>query len=281
MLLTECEWAGTRLQMNTRIERVEQRPSGGFILKTSSGPIQCQSLVVATGGLSIPNAGATGFGLELAQQFGLAVMPPRAALVPFTLQPRELERLKPLSGTALKVRVRCNGAQFTENLLFTHRGLSGPVILQISSYWAPGDTIRIDLFPDFDLIGWLLEQRNQHPRAELRTLVAEKLSKRLAATLCELWQIDRPINRFSDAEITEVAKRFGDWQLKPSGTEGYRTAEAMLAGVDTDELSSKTFESRRVPGLYFIGEVVDVTGWLGGYNLQWAWASGHCAGQFV
>lgn len=281
MLLTECEWAGVELRMRTQIEGIKQHADGDFHVRTDQGDFRCQSLVIATGGLSIPNSGATGFGLEVAHQFGLKIIPTHAALVPFTLQPKELELFKPLAGVSVPASIACNGMRFRENLLFTHRGLSGPAVLQISNYWQPGDRISINLFPDLDLHAWLQNQRQQRPKAELRTLLGEHLSKRLAALLCELWHCDKPINQFHENELQAVAEKFSSWQVKPSGTEGYRTAEVMQGGVDTDELSSKTFEARKVPGLYFIGEVVDVTGWLGGYNLQWAWASGHCAGQFV
>ncbi len=281
MLLTECEWAGVKVQTGTEIKAVKPLPGGGFEVTTAGGPFQCRSLVVASGGLSFPNAGASALGYQLAQQFGLNIIATTAALVPFTLQPKQLQRFKSLAGIATEVEVSCNGMRFRENLLFTHRGFSGPVILQISNYWRAGQTIEINLLPTLELYPWLQQQRRQRPRVELRNILGEQLTKRLAQTLCELWEIDLPIGQFNDKALLEVAGRFSRWPVKPSGTEGYRTAEVTRGGVDTDELSSKTMEAKRVPGLFFIGEVMDVTGWLGGYNFQWAWASGYCAGQYV
>ncbi len=281
MLLTECEWAQVKIQTRTEIKTVTQPEEGGFEIQTCGGPIRCQSLVIATGGLSFANAGASDLGYRIARQFGLNVLATNAALVPFTLQPEQLQRFGNLSGIAIPAAVSCNGKTFRENLLFTHRGLSGPVVLQISNYWQPGQSVSINLFPKTDLPALLQEARRLRPKAELRNVLAETLTKRLARILCELWQIDRPLGQFSDAGLQEVAERFSNWSIKPSGTEGYRTAEVTRGGVDTDELSSKTMEAKRVSGLYFIGEVMDVTGWLGGYNFQWAWASGFCAGQYV
>ncbi|WP_210396525.1 NAD(P)/FAD-dependent oxidoreductase [Motiliproteus sediminis] len=283
-LLTECEWAGVELQMNTEIHAVETLPEGGYRVQASGGAINCESLVIATGGLSFPNAGATDLGLRIARQFGLPCIRTHAALVPFTLQPRELEQLKPLAGIAVPARIRCGGAQFRENLLFTHRGISGPVVLQASNYWQPGQPIEIDLLPQLDLADWLKQQRQQKPRSALRTLLAQLLPKRLLQALESLGQLqalDETAAQLSDRRIEALQQALGQWRLVPSGTEGYRTAEVTLGGVDTHAISSKTFEAHSAPGLYFIGEVLDVTGWLGGYNLQWAWASGYCAGQYV
>lgn len=282
LLLTECEWAGVQLITETRVEGIAAREEGrGFRLNTSGGELSCNSLVIATGGLSIPNGGATGFAYDVARQFGLQVRDTRAALVPFTLQPADLEYTRPLSGISHPVAVSCNGACFHEALLFTHRGLSGPAILQISSYWQPGDTIEIDLFPALDLLPWLKQQREQRPKADLQTVLATQMSKRVVQALCEHWQFGGQMADLSNRRLAEIAERFHHWQLKPSGTEGYRTAEVTLGGISTEELSSRTLEAKKVPGLYFIGECLDVTGHLGGHNFQWAWASGVAAGQSV
>lgn len=280
LLLTECEWAGVEIMTETRVFDI-QPVNEGYALRTSRGQFSCESVVIATGGLSIPNGGATDFAYRIAEQFGLKVTPRQAALVPFTLQPDLLEHLKPLAGISQPVRVSCNRTGFNDNLLFTHRGLSGPAILQISSYWRSGDEIEIDLVPEVDLYAWLRQQRDQRPRVEVRNLMTRHMTRRLAHALCELWQVSGEIAQFSNARLAEVAQHFKQWRVKPSGTEGYRTAEVTLGGVDTTEISQKTFEAIRVPGLFFIGECLDVTGHLGGHNFQWAWASGYCAGQHV
>lgn len=280
LLLTECEWAGVEIMTETQVFEVKPTTSG-YALRTSRGQFVAESVVVATGGLSIPNGGATGFAYQIAEQFGLNVTPRQAALVPFTLQPDLLEHLKPLAGVSQPVRVSCNDVSFNDNLLFTHRGLSGPAILQISSYWCGGDAVEIDLVPGTDLEHWLRQQRDERPKAEVRTLMAQHMTKRLAQTLCDLWKIHDEIGQCRNARITEIAERFNRWQVKPSGTEGYRTAEVTLGGIDTAEVSQKTFAANKAPGLYFIGECLDVTGHLGGHNFQWAWASGYCAGQHV
>jgi predicted Rossmann fold flavoprotein len=280
MLLDECEAGDVRIDTSCKVEGVAQ-VDGGFVVHTLLGAIATPSLVVATGGLSIPSMGATGFGYELARQFGHTVLPTRAGLVPLTLSGTHQERFDGLSGVALPVSARCNGQQFDNFLLITHRGVSGPAILQISSYWQPGDNLRLDLLPQSDAFDALKALQAKRPAAELRTVLAELLPKRFAERLCEVWFESRPIRQFNDPALRAIAAQLNDWPLVASGTEGYRTAEVTLGGVDTDELSSSTMQSRRVPGLYFIGEVVDVTGWLGGYNFQWAWASGHAAGVAV
>lgn len=280
MLLDECEAGGVRIDTSCTVKGVAQ-VDGGFVVHTSLGAIAAQSLVVATGGLSIPSMGATGFGYELARQFGHTVLPTRAGLVPLTLSGKHQERFEGLSGVALPVSARCNGQQFDNFMLITHRGVSGPAILQISSYWQPGDDLRLDLLPQADGYEALKALQAKRPAAELRTVLAELLPKRFAERLCEVWFESRPIRQFNDPALRAIAAQLNDWPLVASGTEGYRTAEVTLGGVDTDELSSSTMQSKRVPGLYFIGEVVDVTGWLGGYNFQWAWASGHAAGVAV
>ncbi|MBL0041420.1 MAG: NAD(P)/FAD-dependent oxidoreductase [Xanthomonadales bacterium] len=277
MLLDECEAGGVRIDTSCRVDGVE-RIDGGFVVQTALGPIRTSALVVATGGLSIPSMGATGFGYELARQFGHTVLPTRAGLVPLTLSGKHQERFEGLSGVALPVSARCNGQQFDNFMLITHRGVSGPAILQISSYWRPGDDLRLDLLPQADAFAAFKDLQAKRPAAELRTALADLLPKRFAERLCEVWFESRPIKQFNDPELRAIAAQLQDWPLVASGTEGYRTAEVTLGGVDTDELSSTTMQSKHVPGLYFIGEVVDVTGWLGGYNFQWAWASGHAAG---
>ncbi|MCP1626883.1 putative Rossmann fold flavoprotein [Pseudomonas nitroreducens] len=283
LLLDECEQAGVDLRLDTSVSEIARLDEGGYQLQTSLGLIRCESLVIATGGLSIPTLGATGFGYQVARQFGHSVLPTRAGLVPFTLTDPQLKALcTELSGTSVEdCRVSCNGQSFVENILFTHRGLSGPAILQISSFWQPGDTVSIDLLPRIDLPVWLVEQQRERPNSELKTLLGELFTKKMAGLLAEQWFVSKPMKQYTPAELKVIAERLGDWQLVPAGTEGYRTAEVTLGGVDTREVSSKTLESLKSPGLYFVGEVLDVTGHLGGFNFQWAWASGYAAAQFV
>jgi len=281
MLLDECEAAGVRIEIGCSVEDVRTRDGGGFALRTARGPFAATSLVVASGGLSIPSMGASGFGYQLARQFGHAVLPTRAGLVPLTLSGTHSERVQDLSGVSLPVEATCNGQSFRNFMLITHRGLSGPSILQVSSYWQPGDTLQLDLLPVLDAEAHLREQRQSRPAAELKTVLSEQLPKRFAQRLCEAWFPNRPMRQYTDRELRDIAAQLHHWPITASGTEGYRTAEVTLGGVDTRELSSSSMESRRVPGLYFIGEVVDVTGWLGGYNFQWAWASGHAAGEIA
>jgi predicted Rossmann fold flavoprotein len=276
MLLDECAEVGARVETSCDVRSIEQA-HGRFVLDTAIGTVDAASLVVATGGLSIPSMGATGFGYEIARRFGHAVLPVRAALVPLTLSGTHLEWLEGLSGVALPVEARANGASFTNAMLITHRGLSGPAILQISSYWTPGDELRLDLMPEHDAFEWLAAQQKRHPNAELRTQLADALPKRLAQRLCERIG-SRPLREYRHAELRAIAAQLEDWPIVASGTEGYRTAEVTLGGVSTDAISSTTMESKLVRGLYFIGEVLDVTGHLGGFNFQWAWASAHAAG---
>ncbi|MGO4701489.1 NAD(P)/FAD-dependent oxidoreductase [Dyella sp. 2RAB6] len=278
MLLDECAAAGARVETSCAVDRV-RKTDEGFAVHTARGELHAQSLVVASGGLSIPSMGATGFGYELARQFGHQVLPTSAGLVPLTLSGKHQERYQDLSGLALPlVEARVGKRAFRAGMLFTHRGVSGPAILQISSYWQAGDDLRIDLLPDQDAAGWLQAQRNARPAMELKNVLGDLLPRRLAQRMCELWFESRPMKQYRPAELDAIAAQLRDWPLIASGTEGYRTAEVTLGGVDTDGLSSSTMQSKLVPGLYFIGEVVDVTGWLGGYNFQWAWASGHAAG---
>ncbi|MGQ0501216.1 MAG: NAD(P)/FAD-dependent oxidoreductase [Panacagrimonas sp.] len=278
MLMDECQSAGVRISTRTETRQVAHR-DGWFEVQTALGTLRAPRLVVATGGLSIPSLGGSGFGYELARQFGHPVRPLRAGLVPLTLSGRPLEDWQSLSGLSLPVEASCEGAAFSNAMLITHRGLSGPALLQISSYWQAGEPLRIDLMPHADASEFLVEQQRAHPGIELRSALSEILPKRFAQRFCELLAPRRPLRQFRAPELREVAARLHDWPVVPNGTEGYRTAEVTLGGVDTHELSSTTMASRRVPNLYFIGEVVDVTGWLGGYNFQWAWASAHACAQ--
>ena len=283
MLLDECAAAGVRVETGCSVEHVEhvENVDDGFRLDTTFGAFVTPKLVIASGGLSIPSMGASGFGYTIARQFGHNVLPTRAGLVPLTLSGKHSENLQNLSGVALPVEARCNNQGFRGAMLITHRGISGPAILQISSYWRPGDDLRIDLLPDRDAFDWLRVQQSERHAAEFKNVLADALPKRFAQRLCELWLPNKLMRQYRDAELRGIATQLKEWPLIASGTEGYRTAEVTLGGVDTNELSSTTMESKRVRGLYFIGEVVDVTGWLGGSNFQWAWASGHAAGEAV
>ena len=282
LLLSECDEAGVTLRLDTSVSEISKLDSG-YQLQTSAGAVRCESLVIATGGLSIPTLGATGFGYQVAKQFGHTLLPTRAGLVPFTITDPQLKALcTELSGTSVEdCVVSCNGQSFKENILFTHRGLSGPAILQISSFWQPGQAISINLLPHIDLPEWLEQQQRERPNSELKTLLAELFTKKMAGLLADNWFVSKPLKQYTHAELKAIAAQLGDWQLVPAGTEGYRTAEVTLGGVDTREVSSKTMESLKSPGLYFVGEVLDVTGHLGGFNFQWAWASGYAAAQFV
>lgn len=282
MLLKECADAGARIQLNTSITAIEAK-DGGFTLQNNQQSFNCSSLVIASGGLSIPTLGATGFGYQVAEQFGHTILPTRAGLVPFTLtDPALKEFCTALSGTSVDdCVVQCKGQSFKEDLLFTHRGLSGPVILQISSYWQPGDSIEIDLLSDRDASAWLLEQQALHPNMELKTLLSECFTRKMAQWLCEHWFANTPLKQYTAKQLSAIGQQLNHWQVTPSGTEGYRTAEVTLGGVDTQEVSSKTMQSHKQDNLYFIGEVLDISGHLGGFNFQWAWASGHAAGIVV
>ncbi|OYR13467.1 BaiN/RdsA family NAD(P)/FAD-dependent oxidoreductase [Brucella thiophenivorans] len=279
MLLDEMKHYGARLQLETSIENVD-KSERGFVVRHSGGSVTAKSLVIATGGKSIPKMGATGFGYDVAKQFGLRLVETRPGLVPLTFEPHLLERLKPLAGIAVDAVVSCKKTKFTEAMLFTHRGISGPSILQISSYWREGDEIAISMLPKTDLFEALRDQRSKNGKQALQTALSFFIPKKLA----QLIAADFPLTNLadlSDTVLRRVAAAVNDWHVKPAGSEGYRTAEVTLGGVDTRDLESKTMEAKSVAGLYFIGEVVDVTGWLGGYNFQWAWSSGWCAGQVV
>lgn len=289
ILLAECEWAGARVVTRCPVERIEHHPEAGdqrFTLTTAQGDIACRSLVVATGGLSIPTMGATGFGYDIAQQFGLRVTRRQAALVPFTLAGERLVLAQSLAGVALPVRVSCNDQAFSEALLFTHKGLSGPAILQISNYWQPGDSIEVDFLPGDSITELVQRWRAEGRKGEFKNLLAQVVPKRFAAAWLEADSELRPLAgktlaHLGKADLQALEQGLHRWRCVPAGTEGYRTAEVTRGGVDTRDVSSKTFEAREIPGLFFIGEVLDVTGWLGGYNFQWAWSSGYCAAQYV
>ncbi len=276
LLLKECEAAGVELRLNCPVTGV--RRAGGFVVETGQGAFECDSLVIATGGLSFPKLRATDFGYRIAEQFGLRILPPEPGLVPLTFGEAEQRSFAELSGVSLEAKVTAGGAGFRESILFTHRGLSGPAILQISNYLRAGP-ITLDLLPDVPAREMLLAERGTNK--ELKTVLGRFLPQRFVQQWCAHCAPSRPMNRYSTPELEEIARQLHGWEILPSGTEGYAKAEVTRGGVDTRELSSKTMESRRAGGLYFIGEVVDVTGWLGGYNFQWAWASGHAAGQFA
>ena len=297
VLLTECEWAGAEVRLKTSVTHINNRPVGegadsgassqalgddGFVLRAEGESIRCDKLVIASGGLSIPTLGAGPFAYRVAEQFGLRVLPTRAGLVPFTLQPADKEWLAALSGVSAEVRAEAGGRAFAEPMLITHRGLSGPAMLQVSSFWSPGEAVTVDWLPALaDPLAALREARKAQPAAGVEKWLRGFFSQRLAAALAEHFGWSGPLQHYSNEALAEIASVLKGWRFKPSGTEGYRTAEVTLGGIDTDAVSSKTFEVKSVPGLYFIGEALDVTGELGGFNFQWAWASGWCAGQAV
>lgn len=294
MLLDECEAAGVEIRTQCEVSRIEaietangEQPAR-YRLHTehrhAPATLECNSLVVATGALSVPTLGGSGFGYDIARQFNLPLTERRAGLVPFTFS----DALKPicerLSGLALEIRASCNGESFVENMLFTHRGMSGPAMLQISNYWHPGDELVVDLLPDRDAAQWLLQTKREQGRSRLRSVLSPSLAKGLVTELQQLWwpeRDDTPLAEWGDRQLASIGQQLNGWRLKPSGTEGYRTAEVTLGGVDTAAISSRTMEATSQPGLYFIGEVLDVTGHLGGFNFQWAWSSGYCAGLVV
>lgn len=280
MLLAECDDTLIEQRYQADVHHIEPLDSG-FSVHIGTEKVHCQSLVVATGGLSMPKLGATPFGYKIAEQFGLTVMPTTAGLVPFTLHTQDKEDFAELSGIAIPVEMNAeDGTVFREAMLFTHRGLSGPAVLQISSYWKAGQNVTINLVPDTDVEGLLTSSREKHPNQSLKNTLAKVLPKRFVEVLIERKQLqDKPLKQYNPKEFDEIKTQLENWAIKPNSTEGYRTAEVTLGGVDTDAISSKTMECKSVPGLYFIGEVLDVTGWLGGYNFQWCWSSGYAAGQ--
>lgn len=280
-LLNACDQHGVDIRLANNVENIEHGQQ--FTLNTSTGKVTAESLVIATGGPSIPKMGSSDFGVQIAKQFGLKSLPFRAGLVPFTFPQEELSKLyQPLAGVATDTLVSCNGQSFKEALLFTHRGLSGPAMLQISSYWHKGDSLLIDLLPELENATPLLSLKATNPALSLKKALQQHLPKRLVLQFIDLDYLpDVSLNSLPEKQLTAIVSALKNWQVTPSGTEGMRTAEVALGGVSTDEISSKTFEAKKQPGLYFIGETLDVTGHLGGYNFQWAWASGWCAGQFV
>jgi predicted Rossmann fold flavoprotein len=279
LLRTECDRGRVKWRMPCAVNAIVHERDA-YTVHTDQATFSAAALVVASGGLTVPKIGASPFGYKIAEQFGLRIIPPKPALVPLSLDPELLARFGDLSGISVDAEVSCNEGRFRENLLLTHRGLSGPAILQISSYWQSGPTslpIHIDLLPGQDARRWLNERR--HAKTQLHNILAEQLPKRFAQQWCEAHDLAKPVDQYSEAALTNVAEALHNWQIKPSGTLGYNKAEVTLGGVDTSGLSSKTMEATTIRGLYFIGEVVDVTGHLGGFNFQWAWASGHAAGN--
>jgi hypothetical protein len=281
LLLDDMRRAGVELRLAAVVQAVRQASAGGFELRAGGAEIRCQALVVATGGKSIPKMGATGFAYDLARQFGAPVIEPRPGLVPLTFEAGLLERTAPLAGVSVPVRVSAGKAAFDEALLFTHRGLSGPAILQVSSYWREGQPVTIDLAPGVDILAELKAEKAVQGRQAPATALARRLPRRLAQWIAEEQEATGNLADLNAARLEALAGAVNRWTVKPVGSEGYRTAEVTLGGVDTRALDSRTMAAKAVPGLYFIGEAVDVTGWLGGYNFQWAWASGWCAGQAV
>lgn len=282
ILLTECEWAGVTIKLRSEVLNVAKTGTG-YSVTTEQETLTCESLVVASGGLTMPKLGATPIGYKIAEQFGLKILPTMAALVPFTLHQHDKDRFEGLSGISIPCEVASeDGTVFKENILFTHRGLSGPAILQISSFWRAGQAVTINLLPELDLKQQLADWRETQAQKSLKNSLATILPKRFVEILYDSKAIpDCNINQLTHGQIDALADYIHAWQIKPNGTEGYRTAEVTLGGVDTDELSSKTFEAKKAKGLYFIGEVTDVTGWLGGYNFQYAWSCGFAAGQYA
>ena len=284
MLLDECSAVQVVIRTKSIISQIEPVEEGGFNLSVAGQKIHCESLVVASGGLSIPTLGASGFGYDIAEQFGLELLPRTAGLVPFTFSDWVKDISETNSGLSVDVEMSVNGTSFRENLLFTHRGISGPAALQLSSYWQPGQFISVNLLPGQDALALLLGYKQSNPKSLLRNLIAPLLSKGLTQSLqTRYWpqHAETPIAEIANATLETLADHLSNWQLKPSGTEGYRTAEVTLCGVNTDHISSKTMACKTQPDLYFIGEVLDVTGHLGGYNFQWAWASGYAAGSYA
>lgn len=282
ILLTECEWAGVNVSLRSEVLSVE-KTNEGYQVITNNGTYTGESLVVASGGLTMPKLGATPIGYKIAEQFGLNLLPTTAALVPFTLHNHDKERFEGLSGISIPTEVTSeNGTTFKENILFTHRGLSGPAILQISSFWQAGEYVSINLLPENSIETLINEWRESNPKKSLKNMLCTLLPKSFIEAMVSQQEItDKAINQLSKADVQQLNTYLHLWQIKPNGTEGYRTAEVTLGGVDTNELSSKTFEAKKAKGLYFIGEVIDVTGWLGGYNFQFAWSSGVACGLAV
>ncbi|RYW89417.1 NAD(P)/FAD-dependent oxidoreductase [Legionella pneumophila] len=281
MLLKECEQYGVAIYLNTVIEKIQKTNDYSFKIGTTKGKFHCHSLVIATGGLSIPTMGASPFAYKVAEQFAIKVWPTRAGLVPFTLDVLEKDRLSILSGIGIDSLVNNERNQFREHILFTHRGLSGPAILQLSSYWNPGESICINLLPEHNLMESLKTARAEAPHKQLNSVLSMYLPKRVVEVFIPQKLGEKKLADSSNKDLETISHLLQNWVVKPNGTEGYRTAEVTIGGVDCHAISSKTMEANNVPGLYFIGEALDVTGWLGGYNFQWAWSSGWAAGQVV
>jgi predicted Rossmann fold flavoprotein len=281
MLLDRCENLGVQIQLDCSINKVEKQNEDGFFLESNTSTFNCQSLVVATGAMSFPTMGATDFGHRLAKQFDINVTATTPGLVPFTFDAFEKQRFDGLSGVSMDSDIECNGQSFRENILFTHKGLSGPAVLQISSYWQPGNTVTVNCLPDIDLSESLKSLQKKTPNKHLVSILKNHFPERTIKAFCNPLDISKPLQNYKHSELEDIANLFQKWVFIPSGTEGYKKAEVTLGGVNTDEVSSKTFESKKVKGLFFIGEVLDVTGHLGGFNFQWAWASGYCCGQAV
>ena len=281
LLLNECSKNNVVIQLNTDIIKVDKKSMHHFIIETSKQHFHCESLVIATGGLSFPKMGASPFGYKIAEQFDIKVWPTYAGLVPFTLHKEDKQIFSNLSGIAIESIVSNEKKSFRENILFTHRGLSGPAILQISSYWQPGESVTINLLPDVNLLDKLNNSREKQPQLKLKNLLYKLLPKRLINAFIDKALLEKTLQEMSYEQFQDICIQVQAWSIKPNGTEGYRTAEVTLGGVDCDEKKKKTFEVNEVKGLYFIGEVLDITGWLGGYNFQWAWSSGWCAGQYI
>ena len=277
MLVEECRKAKVEIRLNCSVKEVSK--DNLFSVETNQGKFTCESLIIATGGLSIPKLGATDFGYRIAKQFGLKIVETLPALVPFVFKNNFPASFKNLAGVSLDADISYGKESFRENILFTHKGLSGPAVLQISSYWTHGKSVTIDLLPTKNALKIL--QNSRDSKKELANFLSEFLPNRFASVFCETVIKSKPLKNYSDSELTDIAEKLNNWQLAFDETEGYQKAEVTRGGVSTDELSSKTMEVTRVKGLYFIGEVVDVTGWLGGYNFQWAWSSGWCAGVAI
>jgi len=279
MLLERCEQLGVNIQLNTQILSIEKSEDASFVLTAPNETFQCDSLVIATGAMSFPTMGATDFGHRIAKQFGLNVTHTQPGLVPFTFDAREKSRFEGLSGVSMDSEISCGKQSFRENILFTHKGVSGPAVLQISSYWQAGNTITVKCLPDIDLFDELKQHQQASPNKHLINSLKLHFPERVIEKFCNGFDLNQPLQQYKHTQLQEISDLFQNWQFIPSGTEGYKKAEVTLGGVDTDEISSKTFEAKKVKGLYFIGEVLDVTGHLGGFNFQWAWASGHCCGK--
>ncbi|WP_283787880.1 NAD(P)/FAD-dependent oxidoreductase [Bermanella sp. WJH001] len=281
MLLDRCQQLGVSIELDTSIQTIEKQDDECFVLTSSAKHYQCRSLVIATGAMSFPTMGATDFGHRIARQFGLKVTNTTPGLVPFTFDAKEKARFDGLSGVSIDTEITCGKQSFRENILFTHKGLSGPAVLQISSYWQPGNNVTVRCLPDLDLYSDLKQQQSSSPNKHLINILKLHFPERVIEKFCAEHDLNKPLQQYKHNELELIADLFQKWTFIPSGTEGYKKAEVTLGGVDTDEISSKTFEAKKVKGLFFIGEVLDVTGHLGGFNFQWAWASGYCCGQAV